>query len=131
MIPARRATLLLCLAVAVACGDSQEPSKPVPGPLRVILTTPNSDDGALLLSITGPAVPTGLTPEPGLRLFQNGPAGTTTVVALTGPIQSGTVLTLQVEDTRKARRYQVTVQQAASAAYQLRDVSSYTVKVRE
>jgi len=126
-----RYLVLLLLAATAACGDSHGPSKPVPGILRVVLTTPNPDDGAVLLTLTAPAAPTVLTAAAGLRLFQSGQPGTTTTVALTGPLQGGTILMLQVPDTRKAKQYRATLQQVSSSGFQLRNLSGYRLKVRD
>src|SRR5215218_4396055 len=48
-----RAALLLAAAFLAAC-DAGAPAKPLPGDLTVSLAAPNTD-GALLVSITGPA----------------------------------------------------------------------------
>ncbi|HYJ78891.1 MAG TPA: hypothetical protein VEW03_04795, partial [Longimicrobiaceae bacterium] len=50
------AALLAVAALAAGC-DGGGPSGPVPGELVLRLETPNADDRAVLVSVTGPAAP--------------------------------------------------------------------------
>lgn len=130
----RRATWKLVaaalLATAVAC--SKDSTGPVAGLLKVKLAaTPNSGlDGAVLLSLTGPVIPTGAAAQTGFRLFGT-PTATTNTYAVTGTLSTGSILfTIDVPDINKFRQYSATVQQvAASSNFALRSTSGYTLTV--
>src|SRR3989442_10171413 len=49
---------LLALASALACGNESAPATPMPtsGAAAASLVTPNADDGAILVSLTGPGI---------------------------------------------------------------------------
>lgn len=127
-IPCARWLLLAIVGVAVGCGEGT--SAPVAGMLRVELSTPNSGaDGAMLLTITGPAALTSATPERGLRLFAQPLGDTTTRVALTGVLNAGAIITIGVADVAKARQYRATIQSAAAADFQLRTLAGYSLTV--
>lgn len=131
-----RATMKLVIAALIAtlaaCGGGGS-TGPVAGLLKVKLaTTPNSGlDGAILLTVTGPVVPTGAAAQTGFRLFGT-PAATTNKFAVTGTLATGSILfTIDVPDINKFRQYTATVQQvAASSNYALRStLSAYTLSV--
>jgi len=100
-----------------------------PGVLKVNLTTPNSGgDGAMLLTVNGPGVLMSAAPGAGLRVFTQG-FTTTSHVALTGTLRTGTILTIEVPDVGKASAYTATIQQVATPAYQLRTLTGYSLTV--
>lgn len=115
MIPVRRVLAGVTVALALACDGNG--TGPTPGPLTVNLTTPNSGaDGAVMLTLTGPAAPTSVAARAGLTLW-GGPVTTTTAtLALTGTLSTGPILTLQVADTRQVDQYSVTLVQVAATA---------------
>lgn len=126
----KRLLLLVLIGLASAC---ERNTAPVAGLINVSLTTPNGgNDAAILLTITGPAALTNVNAPAGLRLFtQPPPLGTTNRFALTGTIRSGTILTIGVADVNKASAYTATIQQVATAAYQLRALTGYSLKVSQ
>jgi hypothetical protein len=116
MIGLRRVFAATAVALVVACkGDS---TGPTPGALTVSLTNPNSgSDGAVMLALSSPAVPSSVTAGAGLTLWGAPVTTTSANLALTGTLVSGPILTLQVADTRQVGQYTVTlIQVAASAA---------------
>ncbi len=116
MTPLRRVLAATTVALALACkGDA---TGPTPGALTVNLTTPNSGaDGAVMLALSSPAVPSSVTAGAGLTLWGAPVTTTSANLALTGTLMSGPILTLQVADTRQVGQYTVTlIQVAASAA---------------
>lgn len=116
----------LALGGAGSCSDS---SGPVAGELTVSLATPNSgSDGAILFTVTGPAVLTSATAAPGLRVFAQ-PLGTVTRFAVTGAIANGAVLTIGVSNLSQAAQYSATIQNVAAADFQLRSLSGYSLTV--
>jgi hypothetical protein len=123
-----KAALMVVLALggAQSCRDG---TGPVAGVLNVVLDTPNSGtDGAILLTVTGPAPLTSGVPGAGLRLFSQG-LGTTTRFAVTGTLTGGTILRIGVPDIRQALSYTATVEQVAAANYQLRATADYSLTV--
>ena len=129
-----RATTKLAVAALIAtlaaCGGGS--TGPVAGLLKVKLaTTPNSGlDGAILLTVTGPVVPTGATQQVGFRLFGT-PAATTNKFAVTGTLATGSILfTIDVPDINKVSQYSATIQQvAASSNFALRTLGGYSLTV--
>ena len=100
------------------------------GTLTVSMTTPNVDDGAIRLTITGPFVTTPRAASPGHRVFtlQRSPQELDVVVV--GDLQSGAILILPVRDTQVAPEYQVTITAVADRAGELRaDSSGYSTMV--
>ena len=120
--------LLVLLGATLTCRDG---TGPVAGVLKVDLTTPNSGgDGAILLTVTGPAALTSATPGTGLRLFAQR-LGTTTRFALTGTLAQGTILTIGVPNLGQASQYVATVQSVAARSYDLRSIAGYSLTVSQ
>ena len=123
----RRLALAAALGVVCGCLDSTGPG----GLLKVQLTTPNSGaDGAILLTVTGPAALRSATAGSGLRLFAL-PLAATNRFALTGALSVGTILIIGVADVGQASAYTATIQQVATPAYQLRALTGYSLKVSQ
>jgi hypothetical protein len=127
----RRTLAVAAVLVLAACkGDS---TGPVAGTLKVNLTNPNSaQDGAVILTLTVPAVPASVSAGAGLLLWGGPVTGTTTKLVLTGTLSTGTILTLQVDDVNKVGQYGVTLQQVAMlGTFQLRPplLSGYSATV--
>jgi hypothetical protein len=123
------APLLMLLA---ACGGSSPTGSSggdaTPGWLSVELTTPNGDDGAVQLRITGPGVDSVVASSP-----YNGfgvASGSTADLVLTGAIQTGRVARFQVSDVSRASQYAVSVTAVAQrGSYALRATSGYQTAV--
>lgn len=103
---------------------------PSSGVLQVKLSTPNAgSDGAILFTVSGPATLRAAAAAPGLRLFAE-PLAAVNHFAVTGPLPSGTVITIEVPDVGRASSYTATIQQVAAANYQLRpNLAGYTLTV--
>ena len=106
-----RAALLLAAALLAAC-DAGAPAKPLPGDLTVTLATPNKD-GALLVSITGPAAVGPVQAAAPGAVVRARTQGTTTTVAVFGTLAAGPLLRFSVPDVRQASQYRATVSEAA------------------
>ena len=130
MTALRRTIAAAAVTLLLACGGNS--TGPTAGALTVSLTTPNTGlDGAAIIVLSGPAVPGSVTPAAGLTLW-GGPVPTaTTTIALTGTLSSGTILTIQVEDTKLAAQYTATLQQVATKTtpFTLRQLSGYLLTV--
>jgi len=117
------------LVLAPACKDG--PSGPVAGTLNVKITMPqgsSGNDGAILFTVTGPAVPASVAAGAGFQAYSQTLALTTKHV-VTGTLTMGaTILTFNVDDVRQ--RYTATIQQVAASGYQLRaSLTGYTLSV--
>ncbi|MGH7615041.1 MAG: hypothetical protein ACREMW_13485 [Gemmatimonadales bacterium] len=132
MTALRRSIAAAAVTLLIACGG--DGTGPTAGTLTVSLTTPNSGlDGAAIIVLSGPAVPGSVTPAAGLTLW-GGPVSTTTAtIALTGTLSTGTILTLQVDDTRQAAQYSATLQQVAvsTTPFTLRQLLGYLLTVTQ
>ena len=120
------------LAVASCGGDPTptEPSGPVPGVLNVALITPNADDGALLLTISGGPVVSVEAASPGYQVYSFTPDTTNIRLLVSGDIATGALLRIHVADTRRAASYHATIAQAASrTTFAQRALSGYSFTV--
>ena len=124
-----RGALVLAAILTAACGSSD--SGPVAGTLQVSLASPNTDDGALMLQVTGDI--DSVTAPAGLTLYQSAPSATVVRAIVTGTLASGgNVLTLHVPDVGKASSYSAQVLQAtASGTYAQRAVDGYSLQVHK
>ena len=121
MTALRRTIAAAAVTLLIACGG--DGTGPTAGTLRVNLTTPNSGlDGAVMLLLTSPVAPGAVTPAAGLALWGAPVTSTTATIALTGTLSAGTILSLQVDDTRQVAQYSATLVQVAisSAPFTLR-----------
>jgi hypothetical protein len=99
---------------------------PTAGMLSVNLTTPRTDDGGLLLTISGGPVDS--IEAAGHRLYYSRPEANTVHFILAGEIASGTIARIHVPDTRQAFQYTALVGQvAARSSYVPRDPAQYEV----
>jgi hypothetical protein len=124
-----RGALMLAAILTAACGSSDGGSGPVAGTLQVTLTSPNTDDGAVMLQVSGDI--DSVTAPSGLTLYEATPSATVVRAIVTGDIASGSsVLTLHVPDVAKAASYSTQLLQvSAKGTYVLRPVGGYTVLV--
>ena len=126
----RLTRLLLVGAVLAAGAACLGPSGPVAGVLKVNLTSPNSGpDGAILLTVSSPAALTSATAGSGLRLFGQVGSGASNVFALTGTLNSGTILTIGVADVNKVIQYGASIQGVAATNFQLFSLAGYSLTV--
>ena len=100
---------------------------PVPGFLNVRLTTPNTNDGALLFSLSGGSMDSLRTS--GLTIF--GTLGSTSGTGLVaGNVGSGTVAQFWVPDVADVSQYSAALQQAAArSTYEQQSLSGYSLTV--
>ncbi len=130
----RRAWWLTCgvalatVLTGVSCRD--DTTGPVAGTLTVRLTTPGAGpDGAIMLTIAGPAAITSATAPSGLRVFHPGFGATATSFAVTGTLAAGPILTVSVPDVNQVAQYAAAIQQVAGTDYQLRALAGYALTV--
>ena len=124
----RPLVLFLLALLATACGTGEltnpktpDASRAVPGWLSLTLTTPRIDDGAVQLTVAGPAIDS--LQLVGVQGFASVSTGVARLL-VTGTIRSGAVARFWVADTRNASVYTAAVIEAAArGTYQLQDVS--------
>lgn len=132
-LPIRPLAVLAAALLVGSCGDATgpgEPAAPVPGLLRVRLTMPAAAEGAVLLALTGPALPAEITAtQPGvLAHLRQTPEGAT--VALFGRVAAGDLFELRVPDVGAAAAYRATVREVAGEDNALReDLAPYRATV--
>jgi hypothetical protein len=128
----RGAALLSALVASAGCGGSDSgPTGPVAGPLRVVLTSPNTDDGAVMFQVIG--VVDSVAAPAGLTLFQSEPGPNVLRAIVTGNIISGSnLLTVYVADVGKASSLATQVLQvAAQGSFAQRPAGAYSLQVKK
>ncbi len=124
------AALALGLVLLLGCGpDDPDPTpKPVAGELVLSLTSPNPNDGALIVRVIGTL--TDVTPVGNYRVSFS-TQGNLTRVIVTGDVASGDLLRIKVPDVTQVRAYSASVEQAAARdSYALFSTSGYTLTLR-
>jgi len=110
---------LAALIGGLACG-SDSGTNPGPGTATVSLTTPNADDGAVLVTLTGPGVS---NPQPGssaYRLYFRVVSADELRVMVVGDLSAGVLLTLGVGEVTSIGQYSGTFVEVASQTDVLR-----------
>jgi hypothetical protein len=143
--------LLLPVAVglAISCGGSggdraptepsqQQPGQPtqptaptaVPGTLAARLVTPNADDGAILIEISGPAPIADITVALQGAVVHSRADGNKTRLAVFGPLASGALVRFSVPDVNAAQQYSAQVTEVSDRASALRtSVTGYQISI--
>lgn len=133
---ARTAFCILAAAIGITCKNESiapgTPNAPAPNPtsLVVSLTTPNSDDGALLVTIRGPALATIQSASPDYLVFSNAVSATEARVIVVGDLQRGSVFTVALAGSAALSEYSASVGQVATRADVLRaETAGYRMTV--
>jgi len=97
--------------------------------VNLVLETPYTDDGGLLIAVTGAGVSSAASASYELSYTIPGDAGVT--LLLRGNIAAGAVAEIMVPQRDRLGKYQVTVLQAASRGplYQQRSPAGYQVRL--
>ncbi len=131
----RHAGRIVASAVVVALlacdGDPKPPTgpQPVTGPgfVRVQFTTPNTDDGAVYLTVRGASIDS-LISFYTLQSADSGPDEKQVITA--GAIRTGGIVIFWVPDRSALAGYTVVLQQVATrGSYELRDLEGYSVAI--
>jgi hypothetical protein len=121
--------MVAALSVAAGCANDSTGAAAQAGTLRLTLTTPHADDGALTFEVSGPAVDSARA-DASLRLFTRREDGSTLRGAVVGGLASGTVMTLYVPDVGAAGRYAARVLEVADRQSTLRaSLAGYALTV--
>lgn len=123
---------LAALLAPAACGhDSSTPlASTNAGALDLVLATPNADDGALLIEVSGGQVDSVSAPG-GYQVYTSAPSTSTRRIMVVGSVVAGTVARIWVPDAGDSASYHATVLQAAArGTYVQRAVANYGITVR-
>jgi hypothetical protein len=124
----RYSALLLAALLLTTCGDSTGSDGPRDGWLSLQLTTPNTDDGGLLITVSGAPIDSVRTTHP--HLLTRRQSESSMRVVISGNISSGVIGQILVPDARQSARYTVTIQEvAARSTYLQRGLTGYSISV--
>jgi hypothetical protein len=121
-------TLLLAGLATTACEDAAEP--PIPGSLLLSVTTPATDDGAIMVRVTGPGI-MGVQPtSSGQEMFWRLAAEDEARAIVVGGVQTGPLLTIQVPDVNRFDEYTAEVGEVAAESDAIRtDLAGYSLSI--
>ena len=129
----RNALVLVVLAAAAAsaCGESTVlPPPSSPTALRVDLHTPNTDDGAIVITLRGPDLSNLQPGSAGYLAYFRAASTEETRVIVVGDLNTGALVTLSIAAGHQLSDYSATVEQVASRTDVLRaDLSAYRVEL--
>ncbi|GBD32820.1 MAG: hypothetical protein KatS3mg081_2793 [Gemmatimonadales bacterium] len=106
---------------------------PEVGELTVDLVTPNSDDGAAVLSVSSASSKEllGIAAAcDGCRIFFEQVSQSEIRAIVTGPLAPGPLVRVTVSDVGSRSAYSAQLEQVASRSFQLRPLSGYALSVR-
>lgn len=113
-------------AVIGLAGCSREPVGATAAILTLGLATPNSDDGAVLVTISGGPVDS--VEAVGYSFYLARIDGNTLRIIITGDLRSGVIARLRVPDDRQLSQYSAAINQVAMrSTYTQRDPNTYSV----
>ena len=114
-----------------SCGDPPtDGGTPTPGTLRVMLSSPNASDAAIVVRILGVGIQDPLVSGEGRTAYVRVVASGHVQVVIFGPVSSGELLRFDVPDTKQGSSYAVTVLDVSSADNTLRETpTAYTLQV--
>jgi hypothetical protein len=114
---------LALLGAGLACGGGDSIG-PKAGTATVSLVTPNADDGAVLLTLTGPGLANIQSASSSYHVYWRVVSASEVRAIVVGDLVSGAVLTASVDDVSKVGQYGGTVVEAASRSDVVRGSTS-------
>jgi len=134
---ARFLVMALLAAGAVGCSDNTTappppppPQPPPPGSAIVALVTPNSDDGAVSVTLRGPGISTLETASSGYVFFSRLASDTVAHAIVVGNVSAGPIFTFTPASGARMSAYTATVQEIASRADAVRSsVTGYALTI--
>jgi hypothetical protein len=132
MMRIRMVALALVAAAGVTCkdeGPTPGTSPPAnPTSLVVALTTPNADDGAMMVTVRGPGMATVVSSSASYLVFSNLTVQNQARVIAVGDLKAGAIFTVAVAGANPLSDYSVTLDQGASRTDALRtNLANYKV----
>lgn len=116
--------------IGAACtGDST--SGPVDSSTLILeLSTPHTDDGAVLFELRGPTIDTVVAVNASLLLFTRRAGDGTMVGALVGPVANGAIAIVRVSNPGAASAYSARIVEVADRQNTLRgELTGYALRV--
>jgi hypothetical protein len=126
---------LLLVAAGIGCGDKTTapppvppapppppppPPPPLPGSAVVSLTTPNGDDGAIIVTLQGPDLSALQSSNAAYIFFTRLPSSSEARVTLVGNVAAGSLFTFKLGAGQALSAYTARVQQVATRGDSLR-----------
>jgi hypothetical protein len=114
------------IGLGLLTGCSSEPGGPTAGAFTVSIASPNSDDGAVLFTISGGPVDS--VEAMGYSLYSARIDANTLRVIVTGDLHAGPIARVRIADERQLSRYSATINQVAMrSTYGQREPTSYAL----
>ena len=107
---------------------SPPPPGGTPGTLTVTLTTPNSDDGAIMFELRGPHIGALAAPSGGWRVYADTSDASIRVV-VAGNVVAGGLLTFPVPEVAQVGSYTATLLDVANRENATRNLAGYSLTI--
>lgn len=122
----------LALALVAGCKSDNGPAANTAGTLRLSFSSPNENDGALVMVITGPSI-TKIAAVGALKISTAAVGSNGQRVLVLGDLPgSGDILTFEVPDTSKTASYVTTLEQVADrTTFSLLSPGGYSLGVHK
>lgn len=118
------------LWVSAACSASPTDDGARAGSVMLYLTTPRSDDGAVVFEVSGPLIEDATAADASTRLFTRRSDASTITGVVVGVLATGAVVRLQVPDVGVRAEYVARVLEVADRQNALRpSLVGYTLTV--
>ena len=109
---ARMALAAAVLLAAAACSDSTTP--PTPGVVTLSLVTPNADDGAMALVLTGPGITSIASGSGAYAVYWRVVSPTEARMIVVGDLSNGVLATAQMAEANRLSGYHVEILEVAT-----------------
>lgn len=128
-----RCWLMVGMTVTLACGGGGDggtgPGSADPGPVDLILATPMTDDGMLLVLVTGGAVSS--VSGQGYEFTSSTPSASGVKILVRGSITDGPIVRIELPNRNTLGNYSATISQAAArVTYEQQNAAQYTVTLQ-
>ena len=132
--------MALITAAAAGCADkataptnpppSSPPPPPPPGSAIVALVTPNSDDGAVAVTLHGPGISNLATASSGYLFYSRLASDTVARVIVLGNVSAGPIFTFEIAGGAGVSAYTVSIDEVANRADAVRSsLTNYSLTI--
>ena len=124
------AAAVACILILDGCKSTPDP---VAGEFTINLATPNTDDGAILVKVTGTGAETVVRVSAACsacKIFSGAVGSGEIRAVITGNISAGAVARVSVSDTNNKASYSVQILDVASRTYVKRAVGGYSLTLQ-
>ena len=130
-----RARLILLAVFALTlggCGSDSPTEVPVPGRLTLELVTPRSDDGGVLLTVSGPGMSDVQVATSAYGAYHRLATASELRLAVIGRLSDGPIVTMAVPDIKKAGSYKATITEVANTSDVVAaSLTGYSIKIAQ